>query len=122
MFYQWDFTTERQRKQRACESLCFWFMTMVLLSLVSACAKKASGPLAYVTNERDGTITVIDTQTDQVVETIKVGARPRGIRFSPDGRRVYVALSTPSGQEYKDADNKIAAIDVESGQVVALYD
>jgi YVTN family beta-propeller protein len=93
-----------------------------LCQFLTACAGKPRGPLAYVSNERDGTITVIDTSTDAVVDTIKVGARARGVRLSPDGRRVYVALSTPSGREYKDGDNKIAAVDVESGQVVASYD
>ncbi|HEV7374006.1 MAG TPA: beta-propeller fold lactonase family protein, partial [Pyrinomonadaceae bacterium] len=97
-------------------------ITVTTLQFISACSSKPTGPLAYVSNERDGTITVIDTKTDSVVETIKAGARARGIRLSPDGRRVYVALSTPSGQEYKEADNKIAAIDVESRKVVARYD
>jgi PQQ-dependent catabolism-associated beta-propeller protein len=95
---------------------------IVLLSLASSCARKPAGSLAYVSNERDGTITVIDTKTDSVIDTIKVGARPRGIRISPDGRRVYVALSTPSGKAYAEADNRIAAIDVESNKVVATYD
>jgi YVTN family beta-propeller protein len=39
---------------------------------------------AFVTNERDGTITVIDTGADRVYSTIKVGGRLRGIRLSFD--------------------------------------
>lgn len=101
---------------------CFCLLLAGGLAFVSACAKRHVGPLAYVTNERDGTITVIDTRTDKVLETITVGARPRGIRPSPDGRRIYVALSTPMGQPYSAADNRIAAIDVESGKIVAEYD
>src|SRR5918911_1057516 len=97
-------------------------LAALTLQFISACSSKPTGPLAYVSNERDGTITVIDTGTDSVVDTIKVGGRARGIRISPDGRRLYVALSTPSGQEYNEADNKIAAIDVESLKVVARYD
>src|SRR2546423_3662554 len=94
---------------------------VILLQFASACAMKPSGPLAYVSNERDGTISVIDTGADRVMQTIKVGARARGIRLSPDGRRVYVALSTPSGRDYNQADNRIAAIDTASGEVVASY-
>jgi YVTN family beta-propeller protein len=94
---------------------------LILLGPIYACAPKPAGPLAYVSNERDGTISVIDTGADEVIQTIKVGARPRGIRLSPDGSRVYVASSTPSGQTYRDADNKIVAVDATTGEVVAKY-
>jgi YVTN family beta-propeller protein len=56
----------------------------------------SGAPLTYVSNEGSGDITVIDTGTDSVVATIHVGKRPRGIRVSPDGKAVYVALSAPS--------------------------
>src|SRR4051795_3366729 len=51
------------------------------------------GDLAYVTNEDSQNLTVIDTRTDSVVATISVGTRPRGVKVSPDGKTVYVALS-----------------------------
>jgi len=51
------------------------------------------GELAYVTNEDSQNLSVIDTQTDSVVATLAVGTRPRGVKVSPDGRTVYVALS-----------------------------
>jgi YVTN family beta-propeller protein len=58
----------------------------------------AAGFQVYVTNERSDDVTVIDGTTFKVVETIKVGKRPRGIHPSPDGKTVYVALSgTPIG-------------------------
>jgi YVTN family beta-propeller protein len=47
----------------------------------------------YVSNEDSRNITVIDATTDSVVSTIEVGTRPRGVKVSPDGRTVYVALS-----------------------------
>lgn len=53
----------------------------------------AAGFQVYVTNERSGDVTVIDGATFKVVDTIKVGKRPRGIHASPDGKTVYVALS-----------------------------
>ncbi|MGZ8456123.1 MAG: hypothetical protein ACXWZ4_05950, partial [Gemmatirosa sp.] len=49
--------------------------------------------LAYVSNEGSGEISVIDVATDSVVATIAVGTRPRGVRVTPDGRTVFVALS-----------------------------
>jgi PQQ-dependent catabolism-associated beta-propeller protein len=103
-------------------ALLIWLPLIAASSSCSSCAQGPSGPLAYVSNERDGTISVIDTGADRVVGTINVGARPRGVRLSPDASRVYVALSTPSGKPYNKADNHIAAIDTASGEVVATYD
>ena len=85
---------------------------IIALQLCFACSKKPQGPLAFVSNEKDGTITVIDTATDTLVSTIQVGARPRGIRISPDGKLLYVALSYPSNK--REGEDKIAAIDIGS--------
>ena len=49
--------------------------------------------LIYVTNEDSNDITVISGTDHSVLATIPVGKRPRGIKASPDGRWVYVALS-----------------------------
>ncbi len=52
----------------------------------------------YVSNEESGDVAVVDTATLEVVSRIPVGKRPRGIRVSPDGRLLYVALSgSPRG-------------------------
>ena len=47
----------------------------------------------YVSNEDSGDISVIDTSSNRVVGSIRVGKRPRGMRVSPDGKTLYVALS-----------------------------
>ena len=47
----------------------------------------------YVTNEISGDLSVIDVATERVVATIPLGKRPRGLRASPDGALLYVALS-----------------------------
>ena len=49
------------------------------------------GPLAYVTNGGDNTVSVIDTAARRLVATIPVGKFPHGLRISPDGKQVYVA-------------------------------
>src|SRR5262245_32086062 len=46
-----------------------------------------------VTNGLSGDLTVIDAATLATVATIPLGKRPRGIAASPDGTRLYVALS-----------------------------
>jgi YVTN family beta-propeller protein len=78
-----------------------------LLLVAAACGKEAKheggageattaaapGYLAYVTNEDSNELTIIDTGSDSVVATIAVGTRPRGVKVTPDGKTVFVALS-----------------------------
>ncbi|MEW6272990.1 MAG: PQQ-dependent catabolism-associated beta-propeller protein [Thermodesulfobacteriota bacterium] len=92
--------------------------TLALLAVASTAVATGAAPLAYVSNERDGTITVIDTASDAVVRTIPVGGRPRGIRTSPDGKAVYVALSNPWHRVDPAWQDRIVAIDVATGEVV----
>jgi PQQ-dependent catabolism-associated beta-propeller protein len=93
-------------------------MFLLTLALV-ACSRGPEGPLAFVTNERDGTITVIDTGTDRVYSTIKVGGRLRGIRLNPNRTRIWVAISYPTNQSQ--GEDKIAELDLE-GNVIAKYE
>src|ERR1700692_3666383 len=48
--------------------------------------------VAYVSNEKSNTVSVIDTDKWAVIKTIKVGQRPRGIEFTKDGKFVLVAV------------------------------
>ena len=48
---------------------------------------------AYVSNEDDGTVSVVDTQRLESVATIAVGKRPRGMVLSRDGKQLYVVVS-----------------------------
>jgi YVTN family beta-propeller protein len=61
---------------------------------------------AYVTNNFDNTVTVIDVATNTVAATIPVGPGPAGIAMSPDGRRVFVA-NTRGGPD----GNSVSVID-----------
>jgi YVTN family beta-propeller protein len=62
------------------------------------CHAPPSGPRVYVSNEVDGTVSVLDPRANEVVATIPVGKRPRAMRLSPDGKWLYVALSgSPRG-------------------------
>src|SRR5689334_340050 len=125
------FHAKAQRKTRKdaktiCNSslrLCGWALRLCVkysfLILLAACTHRPAGPLAFVSNERDGTITVIDTATDRVYSTIKVGGRLRGIRLSPDKQKIWVAISYPSNQSQ--GEDKIAEIDL-NGHVIAKYE
>src|ERR1700692_2232682 len=65
--------------------------------------------VAYVSNEKSNTVSVIDTDKWAVIKTIKVGQRPRGIEFTKDGKFVLVAVGD---------DDTIEVIDTATQQVV----
>lgn len=90
----------------------------------SAAAQSGEHFHLYVSNERSADVTVIDASDLKTVDTIAVGKRPRGIHASPDGKRVYVALSgtpiavpkfdvngNPVFQRGKDDDDDVARAD-----------
>ena len=74
-----------------------------------AAATPASAFIAYVSNEKSNTVSVIDTDKWVVTKTIKVGQRPRGIEFTRDGKFVMVAVGD---------DDKIEVIDTATQKVV----
>ena len=74
-----------------------------------AAATPALAFIAYVSNEKSNTVSVIDTDKWAVTNTIKVGQRPRGIEFTRDGKFVLVAVGD---------DDKIEVIDAATQQVV----
>ena len=74
-----------------------------------AAAAPASAFIAYVSNEKSNTVSVIDTDKWAVTKTIKVGQRPRGIEFTRDGKFVLVAVGD---------DDTIQMIDAATQQVV----
>jgi YVTN family beta-propeller protein len=66
----------------------------VLLLLAAPSALLAQdGYLVYVTNEDSNDLSIIDPVTNEVMMTLPVGKRPRGVRVSPDGKYVLTALS-----------------------------
>src|SRR2546422_213670 len=65
-----------------------------IASIGGAMAADSGGAYeVYVTNERSGDITVIDSATAKVIATFPVGKRPRGIQVSPDRKTIFVAVS-----------------------------
>ena len=91
----------------------------------------APGPRVYVSDETGSRVVVINPETRQVVQSIDVGKRPRGISLSADRRSVYVALSGspiagPGVDESKlppadRAADGIGVIDLASGTLVRKY-
>lgn len=56
-------------------------------------AAAAPVPALYVSDERGGVVLALDASSGEVRARIPVGKRPRGLRLSPNGRQLYVALS-----------------------------
>ncbi len=66
------------------------------VATAAICGLSASPAFAdhvYVTNEKDDTVSVIDVKTLEVIKTIPVGERPRGIILSKDKKHVYICAS-----------------------------
>ncbi len=82
-----------------------------LLLLVSLPLGAATGRI-FVSNERSDSLSVIDSATNTVIATIKVGKRPRGVGLAPDGSEVYVAVS---------GDNAIAVVDPQTMKVLRTF-
>jgi YVTN family beta-propeller protein len=60
---------------------------------VKEVVKESTAPRIYITNEVSGDMTIVDSGTYNVIATVPLGKRPRGIHASPDGKTIYVALS-----------------------------
>lgn len=79
------------------------------LALTALLTAPALAQEVWISNERDATISIIDVPSLEVIETIKVGARPRGIMFSHDYSVAYLCASD---------DSTIQVIDVATRQIL----
>jgi YVTN family beta-propeller protein len=70
----------------------------------------SDGKRIYVSNGRAGTISVLDSRSYELLNTISVGTRPWGIALSPDGKRLYSA-NGPS--------NDVSVVDLASNKEIA---
>src|SRR5262249_47508407 len=77
--------------------------------------------IAYVSNEKGNTVSVIDTGKWAVTDTIKVGQRPRGIEFTRDGKFVMVAVGDDDTIKMINAATKIVVDTLPSGPDPELF-
>jgi YVTN family beta-propeller protein len=68
------------------------------------------GRKVYVSNGRSGTVSVLDSHTYALLDSIKVGTRPWGIVISPDGKYLYSA-NGPS--------NDVSVVDLAANKEIA---
>ena len=69
-----------------------------------------NGQKIYVSNGRAGTVSVLDSHSYELLDSIKVGTRPWGIIISPDGRYLYAA-NGPS--------NDVSVVDLQTDKEIA---
>ncbi len=69
-----------------------------------------------MSNERDNTVSVIDSATFAVTRTFPVGRRPRGVVFSKDGKRLFVCASDSDSVQVFDPDSGKLLTDLPSGE------
>ena len=78
-----------------------------MLVILAMTARPVVAHEVYVSNEKDNTVSVIDTKSLDVVRTFAVGKRPRGITFSRDYALLYICASDSDAvQVYGAADDK----------------
>src|ERR1700758_4492652 len=94
---------------RMSETRPMWPRLALVVMLSMAPIGTPAAFTAYVSNERSNTVSVIDTSKWEVVKTIKVGQRPRGITYTKDQRYVLVAVGD---------DDTIQMIDTGTNQLV----
>jgi len=73
----------------------------------------AAAETIFVSDEAASCVQAVDAATLKVIECVEVGARPRGMAVSRDGKRLYVAAS--------DA-NRIAVVDTATRKMVRTID
>jgi YVTN family beta-propeller protein len=59
----------------------------------AAFGASSAGGRILLSDERGDAVVVVDPGTGAVIKTVAIGKRPRSILLSPDGARLYVALS-----------------------------
>ncbi len=74
------------------------------------------GETAYVSNEKDNTLSVIDIDSLEVIDTIEVGMRPRGITFNRDFTELYICASDSDAVQVMDMAERRIVADLPSGE------
>lgn len=90
--------------------MCLGILAVLGVNIVLGFTSAEAQPFAYVVNDGNpGSVSVIDTTTNNVVNTVTVGNSPNAIAITPDGTRAYV---TNGGSDF------VSVIDVATNTVV----
>ena len=87
--------------------------SLALAAFTLLCSEVLAAPKVYVSNFKDNTVSVIDSDSKAVVATVPVAAGPHGMGMSRDGRRVFVT---------GDDSSSMSVIDTASDRVERTID
>src|SRR6201999_278579 len=86
--------------------------TLIASLLLIAAADAAAAPKAYVGNQENGTISIIDTASDQVIKTVpekgKIGEKIQAVVTDPAEKNAFVVDAKGSS---------LVVVDLETGQI-----
>ena len=68
----------------------FVFLFIVIFMLNSCSTAQNKAPMIYVANEGDGTISVINSKSFEVINTIELSGMPHNVNVDPLGRCNYL--------------------------------
>ena len=88
--------------------------TVMLIGTLTA-AGPASAYTVYISNEKGNSITVLDSATLEIKQTIPVGQRPRGIILTKDGKYLLVCASDDDTVQILDVATREIVGDLPSG-------
>src|SRR5262245_2102722 len=88
---------EWRMSNRSSMKTIYRLLTIIAFAVIILSCKSVSfrrPPITvYVTNEASGDLNVIDAANTEVIATLQLGKRPRGIQITPDRKNIFVALS-----------------------------
>ena len=90
---------------------CSMLGRIALLAILIPYGTVAFSYNIYVSNEKDNTVSVIDSDKLEVTNTVKVGQRPRGLAISKDQKYLYICASN---------DDRIDVMDLNTHQLVDI--
>ncbi|MDW5549607.1 PKD domain-containing protein [Methanosarcina sp.] len=86
--------TNKKLNSVALTSIALILFLIFVSSAASAATEQSTsslGKYAYITNELESTLSIIDTTTNTVTATVPAGNEPAAVAVNPDGTKVYVA-------------------------------
>ncbi len=103
----------------------FFRATVLGAAVLGASSSVAAGAeLLLVANQKDASMSVIDTSTNKIVATVPVGGvTGHELAVSPDGKRVFVPIYGNAGVGRPGTDgSEIAVIDLAAKKIVGKVD
>lgn len=92
---------------------------ILFICLTSIAFSAISAPLAYVPNEKDGNVSVIDAESDKVIYTIpasgKFGNKIQAVAMHPSGEKLFVVIRDANAVAMVDLNKREELLRIQVG-------